>query len=595
MTASRITHQVEVVRCWFACLPWRSFCCRWRPSPRKSAYRSLTRRRIEALSVWRLYDQNHVLVRSLLCAEPVEVGTRATVWDGTTDLGVRAPAGNYTAEGVFFKEPPQLKFVMKVGKSGNPPWWTPDGKGNWGGNLGGPSAIVANQKSLIMCWSGVEDNQTTGVQQMDANGNIESRYFTFYGWDARMAAAIDERNFYLGINDIAGTHGTEIAEYQLGQNRGRILAHLPVPTVPTASGRWKGRPMTWMDGMALTPDTIYATVGHADTLYVVDRKSGQLRSQVKIPEARGLAVSPDGQSLLAVAGQRVLQLGLDGQPQRELVAAGTLNAPSAIAIDKQGNFFVGDSGAHYWIDPERDEGTQQVYVYSPQGKLIRRLGMPDGTPNDGKFDQRGFGIIHSLCLGPDGKLWVQDTATGFKRTSRWSIDAKPGDRPERQWFARKIQHYADKINPARPDEVVTVQSGFDDDPGIWGYSIDWEQKTWQPAWHYRQKMADMRQDELLGYDHGGNPLNAAFGREWMMFQYFLDSEVTQITSHQGRNYLINNEGIIYTYGPDAAPQADCRRAGPSHCAGNEWQMAGRLRSRTVGLDHLVRRQQRRPR
>ncbi len=148
-----------------------------------------------------VYDANGVLVRSLLSAQAVEAGQQTAQWDATTDLGLPVTAGTYHVKGIFFSEPPSLKYVMKVGKSGNPPWRTPDGTGDWGGNLGGPSAICANSHSLIMAWSCVEDNQITGVQQMDNEGNVQLRYFTFYPWDCRCAGAMDETNFYLGIEN----------------------------------------------------------------------------------------------------------------------------------------------------------------------------------------------------------------------------------------------------------------------------------------------------------------------------------------------------------------------------------------------------------
>ena len=44
----------------------------------------------------------------------------------------------------LFTEPPQAEFCMKVGNSGEPPYRTPDGKGDWGGNLGSPAGICAN-------------------------------------------------------------------------------------------------------------------------------------------------------------------------------------------------------------------------------------------------------------------------------------------------------------------------------------------------------------------------------------------------------------------------------------------------------------------
>lgn len=63
-----------------------------------------------------LYNNEGVLVRSLLYAQLVKAGEQTVAWDGTTDMGLPAAAGEYTAKGVFFTESPSLSYVMTVGK-----------------------------------------------------------------------------------------------------------------------------------------------------------------------------------------------------------------------------------------------------------------------------------------------------------------------------------------------------------------------------------------------------------------------------------------------------------------------------------------------
>ena len=95
-----------------------------------------------------------------------------------------------------------------------------------------------------MAWSCVEDNQITGVQQMDNDGNVDLRYFTFYPWDCRCAGAMDETNFYLGIENWQKRQ-LEIAVYKLGEPRGKILTVLPTgPTRnrPKPAGAAAGAP-----------------------------------------------------------------------------------------------------------------------------------------------------------------------------------------------------------------------------------------------------------------------------------------------------------------------------------------------------------------
>ena len=79
-----------------------------------------------------LSDEKGQLVRSLLSALPVKAGKSSVTWDGAEDLGRVCPPGDYSVKGLFFDTPPSLKYRMTVGRSGNPPYRTPDGKGDWG-------------------------------------------------------------------------------------------------------------------------------------------------------------------------------------------------------------------------------------------------------------------------------------------------------------------------------------------------------------------------------------------------------------------------------------------------------------------------------
>ena len=501
-----------------------------------------------------LYDKNGVLTRSLLYAAPVTPGRHTLDWDGTTDMGKPAAPGTYTARGVFFTAPPALKPVMEVGKSGSPPWRTADGKGDWGANMGAPTSIVSNGNSVISAYVAVEDNQITGIQQMDGSGSIQKRYYSFYPWDTRMAAAMDATSYYLGILN-TDKKQIEIAAYALGEPRGKILTALPTrPHRDESETRWRGRWTAWLDGLALTKDTLYASVAQDDALFIIDRATGRIRRQIAVPAPRGLAVSQG--HLLAVSGKEVLRFTLDGQQETPCVPEGVLTAPSALAVDGAGALYVADSGAAGTFGPRASGGSRQVCVFAPDGKLLRRIGKPGGTPPEGRFDPNGLGVITGLCVGPGtggaAALWVQDVATGFFRTSRWSLDGHL----QRQWFGRRLSLFSDSLNPARPDELVYTSDAFSDEPGITAYHLDWAHKTWQPAWHYDEGWADMFQkDVYLSYGHGGNPLNSAMGSEarWPTFDY---ASRNFVSSH-GRDYFMNSggngDGAIFIYSADHKP------------------------------------------
>ena len=310
------------------------------------------------------------LVRSLLHARPVKAGNGTVPWEGTSDLGIPQPGGVYSTKAVFFTEKPKAEYVMTVGKNGNPPYRTPDGKGDWGGNLGGPAAICANSDSVMMVWSCVEDNQITGIQQTDADGNIRMRYYSFYPWDGRLSGTMDDRNFYLGILN-AEKKRVEIAAYELGKPRGKILTALPTkPHANPPGTRWTGGFSATIDGMALTAGTIFATICTDDVLFIVDRATGKIRDQITLSSPRDVKVSKGG--LIVQSGNRIIRLGLDGKLEKTLVDEGLLEDPRALAVDAGGGFFSSGAGG-------------QVARFSADGKLIARIGKEKGAAKTGRF------------------------------------------------------------------------------------------------------------------------------------------------------------------------------------------------------------------
>ncbi|MBA3685050.1 MAG: hypothetical protein H0W72_07385 [Planctomycetes bacterium] len=487
-----------------------------------------------------LYDQAGVLMRNLLCAQYVEKGARTATWDATTDLGLAVPAGSYAAKAVYFSEPPALAMIAKVGSAGNPPWRTPDGKGAWGGNLGPGTGICANQTAVVAAWVCVEDNQITGVQQMDADGGIQVRYSTFYPWDCRWACAMDERNLYLGI--LKGGKELQIAEYALGNPRGKILVTLPTAMAIDPGGSQKGRTYQVLNGMALTAERIYATVTTNDELFIIERGTGKVLDTVSVPGAHGVAVVKD--TLLVVSAKQVLRYTLDGKSDGVLVKAGAMKAPTALCVGVDGTVYVADSG---------EGGTRQIHVFDAGGKPLRTLGKAGGAATQGKYDgAAGFGDGLWLCMGPGGKaLFVNDVATGFPRTSRWSLTGQL----EQEWFTGIGDNAVVPMNPGRPTEILKFGGEFDPS-SLLAWEVDLAKKTWRPAWGFSREHAGSWHDEVIrGHEHGGNPLSKdkGFPGTWPIFAWGSAKE-GGLRTFKGRNYMMSDHGAIYTYGPDAPPK-----------------------------------------
>ena len=187
---------------------------------------------------------------------------------------------------------------------------------------------------------------------------------------------------------------------------------------------------------------------------------------------------------------------------------------------------------------------------------MRRIGLEGGALKTGRFNSNAFGDVIFISMGPkDDSLWVQEVATGFPRTSRWSLDGKL----LQQWFTPKLELFSETVNLARPNELLTTYNAFTDEPGIRSYEVDWDQNTWKPGWFFDNKWADMfagTNDVYLGYEHGGNPLNGPRGGKspWPVFHY----AARNFVSHGEQNYFMNGEGnddgTIFQYSPYSKPK-----------------------------------------
>lgn len=504
-----------------------------------------------------LSNEQGQLVRSLLYALPVKTGKGSVTWDGTDDLGRACPPGDYSAKGIFFDTPPTLEYRMTVGRSGNPPYRTPDGKGDWGANLGQATGIAANRDSVMMVFACVEDGNITGLQRVDMEGNILLRYFSFYPWDQRTSAAMDDNQIYVAIyaND-----KLEVAAYNIDEPRGKILAALPVKSTISLHGRWRNRPVAYTEGMALSDTTVYASVPHDNALCLVSRSDGAV-TKIDLPTPRGLAFR-DGK-LFVVSGRKLLRLAPDGKVEATIIDGGGLKNPSSLALDAHGNFYLGDSGADAYgagtlVGGTRatDAGTRQIHVFSPDGKPLRRIGATGGSPLEGRFNPDGFGDISGIAVDPAGRVWVNDVATGFKRNSLWSPEGKV----LKQWFTRKVQHTSDVVNPTNPRELLSIREIFDDSPpGIYAYEVDFAAGTWKPSWFYEltvERSYAPAEGTYQSFEHGGFPLEKAYPEKkgrWPVFNY---SE--SLAAINGHLYMMqssgNGEGAIYLVTPDAPPK-----------------------------------------
>ncbi len=452
-----------------------------------------------------VYNNQDTLIRSLACAKPVQAGSLRLGWDATTDLGVPVAPGRYHVRGVFFAHPVHVKYIMKVGESGNPPYTLSDGLGGWGGCLGGPEAVCSNGKQVVGIFGCVENPLNTGVQRMNAAGKILGRYYTFFPWDVRLAGALTHRHFYLADTWFAGRR-LVIGKYDIDASRGKILANIPVGNHFSKVGSWQGNWICDVEGLAVNAGRIYVPVLLDNRLFVVDAHSGKILDRVSISSPRGVAVYHG--HIFLLSGTKLVELGADGAVRRTVITAG-LEDPIGLAIDLTGNFYITDRSRPQLhkvllMQPPADfdlpnrGGAQQVKVFSPQGQLIRTIGIKGGRPRNGLYDPAGLLDPRGICIGPGGNVWVASPAEDYQRISVWNGQSGA---LEKEFFNTRISSGQGKLSPSRKD-MIFRHNDYADSPGVTAYRIHLKKGTWYPVWHESMAIGQMTQPKvLIGNNH----------------------------------------------------------------------------------------------
>jgi len=473
-----------------------------------------------------VYSEQNELIRTLSYAKPVRGGDEAFTWDGTTDLGLPAAPGTYHVHGISFPQPPKANYVMKVGLSGNPPYLTDNDRGGWGANLGPPMDICTNGQAVLAIYSCVESPKETGIQMMDFDGNITHRFASFFGWDSRLACAMDDKNAYIVMAQTGDKKHLFIGKYDLATPpRGKILCDIPAGEHVQPAGLWKDRWTTDVKGLALNHGRLYVPVVMDDKLFVVDANSGTILDTVSVPSPRG--VTAFNGNVFLLSRKTLVPLDADGNPGAAPIVTG-LDDPSGVATDSKGNFYISDDGA-----------SQQVKVFTPDGKPLREIGLKGGRPREGIYNPAGLLDPRGLCVTPDGKVWVTSSAHDFQELTVWNTD---GTR-DKDFYNTELSSGQGRLSPDR-SEMLGCADIYSDAPGMTGFKMDWEHGTWSPSWHLDTPQ-NTDDSVLLGNNHVfGQPKIAFAGRA-----PYLGMGDGMVQGTNGKSYLVGGDFSIWLFDP----------------------------------------------
>jgi FlgD Ig-like domain len=325
-----------------------------------------------------IVDQQGNLVRSLRPLGPLQAGTHKLAWDGLTDKGVAAPAGEYECRIIL--NPTVYKTAGGIGNTSLPP--------NTNHNPSDIQSVAADVEGHVYTANLWEEaaqdfrkwNRDDGLHVFDSKGSIRNGNPNALAY----AIAVDEKYIYCATY----SHTTNAQQHI---RRFRLADGEPAPFPAAANG-----------GHILVHDrpeekAIKQGIGHSDDLW-------------KQP-LRALAVAGGKLFATDALDGKVLSFNKEtGAP----LGSFSVKFPHALAIDAAGNLWVGHEGGAITVFSQ--DGERSVPVL----KTLKH--------------------IRALAFGPNNLLYVADSGTNkvhifradpAKGTATFLLSfgqqAKPGD------------------------------------------------------------------------------------------------------------------------------------------------------------------------
>ena len=392
-----------------------------------------------------LYDKDGQLLKWLAQGEYRYAGENNEPWDGLDQYGNPVAAGDYTLKGLYHP-PITTDYKTSVCNPGNPPWPTPDDKGDWLGDEHNPQAAVTDGKWVFLAAPGCELGYS--IIAVDESGQRQWGIRT--GADGRAISLTLSSNYLYAL--FSGAELADSTRHYTGSNgmgKAVLLCFdkktgkpvqftLKNPSLKVATWPYRND-YTWLDvlrnnqsftpavyggqpryfctdvgettnalGIAAVGGKVYVSLNYDNKLLVVDGATGEPTGE-EIPLDNPVGLCPlHDHALLAVSGQQVVKVDVNSKSVTPLITS-NLVAPHSVATDKSGNVYVSDWGASF-----------QVKVFSAGGKFLRAIGKKGGRPWVGKWDPSGMLVPRGIAVTDEGKLWVAEDDGSPKRISVWN-------------------------------------------------------------------------------------------------------------------------------------------------------------------------------
>ena len=360
-----------------------------------------------------IFDEKGGVVRELIGGEWRNAGRVEVRWDGRDALGFPCETGLDYRWGVYAHDGLDVVYAGTVGTSGEPPYETPDGTGGWGADHGPVVACAADDTGHYFVWH--KSEQGRGIVKTDFGGKVIWRTTPFVrgGWNEYTAACAADGALWLIHQPSDGKTRPALVRIDAATGRndlfpnGKAFAEIDAigPERPKFDSCVAANEEYVFNcaGIAAAGDTLFVSDLNGNRILMINAKTGVYKSEIRCDAPRGLAVATDG-SLCAVSGKNVVRFdiehGLSDASRiscRTLVSA--LDAPYSIAFAPNGTLCVSDLGE-----------SQQIKVFSGDGKLLRRHGKRGGRGFLGKIDYGAFLFPFGLAVDKTGTMLVAEAS-----------------------------------------------------------------------------------------------------------------------------------------------------------------------------------------
>jgi len=395
-----------------------------------------------------LYDRNGQLLRWLVRGDYRYAGENKEVWDGLDQYGNPVPAGNYTLKAIYHT-PITTDYKMSVANPGNPPWPTPDDKGDWLSDEYDPQAAVTDGKWVYLAAPGNELGYSiiavdeAGQRQWGIRSTSDGRAISLALNGNYLYAIYSGAELTDGTRAFTGKNGIGKAVLMCFDKRTGKPVQFTLTQPNQVVANWPYRnDYTWLDqprnnrsftpavyggqpryydtdvaestnalGLAAVGSKVYVSLNYDNKLLVVDAVTGKpTGEEIQVDSPVGLCPL-DAHTILAVSSKQVVKVDLGSKATTPVITT-HLVAPDSVTTDKAGNIYVSDWATSF-----------QIKVFTSTGKFLRAIGKEAGRPWVGKWDPSGMLVPRGIAVTDDGKLWVAEDDGSPKRISVWNAQS----------------------------------------------------------------------------------------------------------------------------------------------------------------------------